>query len=999
MKKILSLVIVGLLCLSMFSVIAPRVIAAETVIFQDDFESYATGTFPSSGGWQLVYNGAGNQYQVITSDYSASGSQSLQMKGRYTWSAVVAKDFASSSNLIGFEAYLMGTPGSWPSVGFGNEAIQPWGRLYGAVGVDTIDGYIVAGSQNLQPCTANTWYKIREVMDRNAGTFDVWIDDQLKGTNIQEANNPWEIQSLRFDVGWHNVLNYYDDVKVFEESPSQTYSVFFEESGVSNPAQVWSVSLDGYGTEYSNGPSNTIYTITFTGVANGGPYAFTVTPPSGFVAQPTSGAVTVSGGNFHQSINFNTAPTTYTFTLTAGSGGSISYSYSSGSGTVPSGQSQQLTVPQSCQFTLTANPDSTHVFQNWSPTGPVSVSNLSSASTTVTVNGNGGVTANFAYNLGVSISPISVSIQSSESVTFTATASGGSGGYTCVWYWTEYGVTPPNHGSQSTGASNKYIFTPSNAGDYGVYVIVTDSGGNTAQSLSSSVTVTDFQLKVSPQSQTIPITEDAVFVVGVVPINGFSGSVTLSQSNVPIGIFCDFAPSTIKPSQTSTMELTITSNAQVGSYSINIIGASKTLVRQLAITIDVTKTVGLLNIISISHVNEVGILPAFSIQQNFRIIVPSSSTLFCYWVQNVILVKKNILGEYQAAVCSEIWNFSDPNSKATEVPGTHRNSGYVYTISIPVTFNIASAISGNNLVLSNDFESWTWPIPSDNGKQPAGAFIVNYDEQTGTLGEQSPEFVVVGEMNSAQASFLDQTDGSVKSFGKLMGQEWTSCLVQKIASSNTAATKESSLGVQWDINGVDTAKFSYKSGSDKEGIIYAPLGFSTLQGGATTEDQTRLTGVSVSITDSSSPDGTSVAIATAALSGAPTGVVQVGTTPAAYYDVNVQGIHEGTATVCITNSGVLSQTTMQYWNGAQWVKASNAFVSGNTICGNIPVSALTGTIIAIGPTSAPSPPVGGYSLPTNAFTTNLLSFYLTFAAILFTGFVAAKRKPKKTQRK
>jgi len=218
MKRVLAILIICFLCVSAFSIFTPHVKALDNVIFQDDFENYAVGTFPSSGGWQLVYNGAGDQYQVITSDHSASGSQSLQMEGQYSWSAVVAKDFASSSNLIGFEAYLMGTPGSWPSVGFGNETIQPWGRLYGAVGVDTIDGFIVAGSQNLQPCTANTWYKIREVMDRNAGTFDVWIDDQLKGTNIQEANNPWEIQSLRFDVGWHNVLNYYDDVKVFSAS-------------------------------------------------------------------------------------------------------------------------------------------------------------------------------------------------------------------------------------------------------------------------------------------------------------------------------------------------------------------------------------------------------------------------------------------------------------------------------------------------------------------------------------------------------------------------------------------------------------------------------------------------------------------------------------------------------------------------------------------------------------------------------------------------------------
>jgi hypothetical protein len=100
--------------------------------------------------------------------------------------------------------------------------------------------------------------------------------------------------------------------------PPSTYSVFFEETGVGNPAQVWSVTLDGYGTEYSNGPGNTIYTIVFTGVTNGGLYQFTVTSPSGFVAQPTSGTMTVNGGDVHQPVTFNpTPPPAYSATISA----------------------------------------------------------------------------------------------------------------------------------------------------------------------------------------------------------------------------------------------------------------------------------------------------------------------------------------------------------------------------------------------------------------------------------------------------------------------------------------------------------------------------------------------------------------------------------------------------------------------------------------------------------------------------------------------------------
>ena len=253
MKCILASAIILILFVPLFSGMMPSAKAggSETTIFQDDFEGYAVGTFPSSGGWQLIYNGTGNQYQVITSDFSVSGAKSLQMVGRYTWSAVVEKDFSSSSNLIGYEACLMATPGAWPSVAFCNRDIQQWGRNYGSVSVDAIDGCIYGGTQNLQPCTANTWYKIRVVMDRNARTFNVWIDGQLKGINIPEANNPWEIKSLRFDVGWHEVKNYYDDVKVFETNPPalEIYKVLPAKSVVFHGTDRIDIGVTNKGTE------------------------------------------------------------------------------------------------------------------------------------------------------------------------------------------------------------------------------------------------------------------------------------------------------------------------------------------------------------------------------------------------------------------------------------------------------------------------------------------------------------------------------------------------------------------------------------------------------------------------------------------------------------------------------------------------------------------------------------------------------------------------------
>ena len=130
---------------------APQPGAAETVIFFDDFESYDVGTFPSSGGWTLVWDGAGSQYQVVTSSHYHSPSKSLQLLGAYGWSSVAEKRFSTAARIIGFEAYMMAesypqnpvsTYASVGSVGFWNRDEATWGKYYVTVEFRA-DGYLV----------------------------------------------------------------------------------------------------------------------------------------------------------------------------------------------------------------------------------------------------------------------------------------------------------------------------------------------------------------------------------------------------------------------------------------------------------------------------------------------------------------------------------------------------------------------------------------------------------------------------------------------------------------------------------------------------------------------------------------------------------------------------------------------------------------------------------------------------------------------------------------
>jgi len=132
----------------------------------------------------------------------------------------------------------------------------------------------------------------------------------------------------------------------------------------------------------------------------------------------------------------------------------------------------------------------------------------------------------------------------------------------------------------------------------------------------------------------------------------------------------------------------------------------------------------------------------------------------------------------------------------------------------------------------------------------------------------------------------------------------------------------------------------------------------TISGGGAMVDQTSTTGTGVTMTGSTAPDGTSVTVISQLLgSTQPPGTGSVSLAPGVYFDVQVLGITDGTARVCINNAAVTSGTQMQYWDGTQWVGAASQTIMGAIICGEIPVSALQGTAIVIQP--PPMASVGG----------------------------------------
>lgn len=236
--------IFGILCLAIaiFSVtVRFEAKGAEQVIFEDDFESYDVGTFPSSGGWDLWFNGAGDSYQTVVDSVADSPTKSLKLLEEEYWGAFAAWPIEPLPEMVGFEVcvrvedLVMGEDiHAIAIVGFAEKLDAGHCCLYSSVRFIG-NGTIVGGGHFLQPYVADRWYKIRYIINRQSETFSVWIDDILMLDNMTVRNSAGDayrstskIQALTVGQYSHPVNAYFDDVKVFslgDISEVQTYPI------------------------------------------------------------------------------------------------------------------------------------------------------------------------------------------------------------------------------------------------------------------------------------------------------------------------------------------------------------------------------------------------------------------------------------------------------------------------------------------------------------------------------------------------------------------------------------------------------------------------------------------------------------------------------------------------------------------------------------------------------------------------------------------------------
>ncbi|ACS32877.1 hypothetical protein [Thermococcus gammatolerans] len=203
----------------------------EQTLFFDDFESYSVGQFPSSGGWEVLYIGAGKEQQYVSDKYSKSGRKSFRLLGTTGWSAVVMKKFSSSATIIGFEFDILFKSkgeGYVDHPGFVCSDCKSWGQYWSVlfdhsnaiIYIKTDGGDIVLGSWE-----PKKWYHIKAIINKDTKTISVWINGVLKADNVKLPKDDWnteDIQGIALTSAWPAQEVFYDNVRVFEMSSTPT---------------------------------------------------------------------------------------------------------------------------------------------------------------------------------------------------------------------------------------------------------------------------------------------------------------------------------------------------------------------------------------------------------------------------------------------------------------------------------------------------------------------------------------------------------------------------------------------------------------------------------------------------------------------------------------------------------------------------------------------------------------------------------------------------------
>ena len=343
-------------------------------------------------------------------------------------------------------------------------------------------------------------------------------------------------------------------------------------------------------------------TVTF-----GGTQQFTASATDQFGASMTP-AFTWSvsgGGTIDASGLFSAGSTAGTFTVTAASGGvpgtaSVTVANSAPTVASPASASPNPVSGATTNLSVLGADDGGEpgLTYTWSASGPAAVSfsangtngaknttagfsQSGSYTLTATIRDAYGLTATSSLPVTVSqtltsiaVSPASAAVRVGGTQQFTASAADQFGKpMSPAFTWTVSG------GGTISGTG---LFSAGNSAG-GPFTVRASSGGVSG---TASVTVTDFTVSATPPSRSVVAGSSALYTVTVTPLAGFSSTVTLSVSGLPVGATASFSPSATSSPATLTVT---TAQGHSGTYTLTITGNGGGLVRTTTVSLSVSQ--------------------------------------------------------------------------------------------------------------------------------------------------------------------------------------------------------------------------------------------------------------------------------------------------------------------------------------------------------------------------------------------------------------------------
>ncbi len=196
-------------------------------------------------------------------------------------------------------------------------------------------------------------------------------------------------------------------------------------------------------------------------------------------------------------------------------------------------------------------------------------------------------------DFSLSATPASQTVSAGANTTYTATVTAGTG-FTGTVNFSVSGLPAGatasfNPGSVATSGSTTLTVSTAITTPAGSYPLtITGTTGPITHTANVTLVVSgDFAISVTPSSATVSGGGDATYTVTITAGPGFSGTVTLSASNLPRATTAKFSPPSVVNSGSSVLTLNTKKNSPVGTNTITITGTSGSRLHSATVTLNI----------------------------------------------------------------------------------------------------------------------------------------------------------------------------------------------------------------------------------------------------------------------------------------------------------------------------------------------------------------------------------------------------------------------------